>query len=50
MTLNGMSWVGYVASVEGERNIYRVLVQKPEGQRPLETSRHGLYNINTVLK
>jgi len=46
-----VSWVGYVACMEGERNIYRVLEQKPEGKHQLETSRHGYYNnINAVLK
>jgi len=36
-----MSWVGHVACMEKERNIHRVLVQKPEGKHPLETLRHG---------
>jgi hypothetical protein len=40
MTLNGVSWVGYVACMKGERNIYRE-EQKPEVKHPLETSRRG---------
>jgi hypothetical protein len=31
-----MSWVGHVARVGEGRNLYRVLVGKPEGKRPLE--------------
>jgi hypothetical protein len=46
-----MSWVEHVACMEGKRNIYRVLAQKPEGKRPLETARHGWRNnINAILK
>jgi hypothetical protein len=29
-----MSWVGHVARMEEGRNVYRVLVRKPEGKRP----------------
>jgi len=32
-------WVGHVARM-GERSVYRVLVGKPEGQRPLGRPRH----------
>jgi len=31
----GMRWAGYVAHVEERRGVYRVLVWKPEGKRPL---------------
>jgi hypothetical protein len=34
-----MSWAGHVASIGGGRNVYRVLVGKPEGKRPLERAR-----------
>jgi hypothetical protein len=34
-----MRWVGHVAHMGEERNIYRVLVRKPEGKRPLERPR-----------
>jgi hypothetical protein len=30
-----MSWVGHVARVGEERNVYKVLMGKPEGKRPL---------------
>jgi hypothetical protein len=31
-----MRWAGHVARMGEERNVYRVLVGKPEGKRPLE--------------
>jgi hypothetical protein len=34
-----MSWVGYVARMGEGRNVYRVLVGKPKGRRPLERPR-----------
>jgi hypothetical protein len=30
-----MRWVGYMARVGEERKVYRILVGKPEGKRPL---------------
>jgi hypothetical protein len=30
-----MRWAGYVARMVGVRGVYRVLVGKPEGRRPL---------------
>jgi hypothetical protein len=30
-----MRWAGYVARMGEERNVYRVLMGKPEGKRPL---------------
>jgi hypothetical protein len=33
-------WVGHVARMGERRGIYRVLVGKPEGKRPLGTPRH----------
>jgi len=35
-----MSWAGYVARMWEGRGVYRVLVRKPEGRRPLEGPRH----------
>jgi len=35
-----MGWVGHVAHMKDRRNIYRVLVGKPEGKRPLGRPRH----------
>jgi hypothetical protein len=34
-----MRWAGYVARIGEGRNMYRVLVGKPEGKRPLESPR-----------
>jgi len=31
-----MGWAGYVARMVEKRGVYRVLVRKPEGKRPLE--------------
>jgi hypothetical protein len=36
-----MRWEGYVARMEDRRGIYRVLVGKPEGNRPLGRPRRG---------
>jgi hypothetical protein len=33
-----MRWAGHVACME-ERSVYRILVGRPEGKRPLERSR-----------
>jgi len=35
-----MRWTGYVACVGEERGVYRVLVRKPEGKRPLGRPKH----------
>jgi hypothetical protein len=37
-----MRWAGHVARMGEGRNVYRVLVEKPEGKRPLEIPRHRL--------
>jgi hypothetical protein len=39
-----MRWAGYVARMGEKRNVYRLLVGKPEGKRPLERPRHGWNN------
>jgi hypothetical protein len=31
----GMRWAGHVARMGQRRNVYRLLVRKPEGKRPL---------------
>jgi hypothetical protein len=36
-----MRWAGHVAHMGKERNMYKVLMGKPEGKRPLERPRHG---------
>jgi hypothetical protein len=35
-----MRWAGHVACMEEERNVYKVLMGKPEGKRPLGRARH----------
>jgi hypothetical protein len=41
-----MRWAGHVARMGEERNVYRVLMRKPEGKRPLGRPRrrweHGI--------
>jgi hypothetical protein len=46
-----MRWAGHVAHIGEERGMYRVLVGKPEGERPLERPRHRWEdNIKTDLQ
>jgi hypothetical protein len=40
-----MKWEGYVARIREKRNAYRILVGKPEGNRPL-----GVVSGSTILK
>ena len=35
-----MGWAGHVACIGERRGVYRVLVGKPEGKRPLGKPRH----------
>jgi hypothetical protein len=39
-----MRWAGHVARIGEGRNMYRVLVGKPEGKSPLESPRHRWEN------
>jgi hypothetical protein len=39
-----MRWAGHVARMGEERNVYRVLMGKPEGKRPLARPRHRWEN------
>jgi hypothetical protein len=36
-----MRWAGHVAHMGEGKNVYRVLVEKPEGKRPLERPRRS---------
>jgi len=40
-----MRWAGHVARMGESRGVYRVLVGKPEGNRPLGRSRRRWENI-----
>jgi hypothetical protein len=45
-----MGWAGHVARMGEERNVYRLLVRKPEGKRPLgRPRRRWIDNINMDL-
>jgi hypothetical protein len=39
-----MRWDGHVARMGEKRNVYRILVGKPEGKRPLGRRRHRQMN------
>jgi len=46
-----MRWAGHVARMGQERGVYRVLVRKPEGRRPLgRASRRWVDNIRMDLQ
>jgi hypothetical protein len=46
----GMRWAGHVARMGEKRNVYRLLVGKPEGRRPLgRARRRWLDNIRMDL-
>ena len=46
-----MRWAGHVAHMGEGRGMYRVLVGKPEGKRPLGTARHSWEdNISTIFR
>jgi hypothetical protein len=40
MKLKRMRWAGHVARMGEKRNVYRLLVRKPEGKGPLGRPRH----------
>jgi hypothetical protein len=45
-----MRWAGYVALMGEKRNVYRLLVRKPEGKRPLgRPRRRWINNIKMEL-
>ena len=46
-----MRWAGHVARTSEEREVYRVLVGKPEGRRPLgRLRRRWVDNVRMDLK
>jgi hypothetical protein len=46
-----MRWAGHVAQIEEKRNAYRILVENPEGKRPLGRQRRmWMDNIKMDLK
>ena len=49
--LRRMGWAGHVAHMGEEMGVYRVLVGKPEGRRPLgRPRRRWVYNIRMDLQ
>jgi hypothetical protein len=48
--LRRMRWAGHVARMEEWRGVYRVLVGKPEGKRPLERPRRRWNDIKKDLQ
>ena len=45
-----MRWAGHVARMGEERGVYRVLVGKPEGRRPLGRPRRRWVDIRMDLR
>jgi hypothetical protein len=46
-----MRWAGHVARIGEKRNAYRILVDKPEGKRPLgRPRRRGVDNVTLDLR
>jgi hypothetical protein len=45
-----MRWAGHVARVGEDRGVHRVLVEKPEGKRPLERPRPRWEDIKMDLQ
>ena len=45
-----MRWAGHVACIGEERGVYRVLLGKPEGRRPLGRPRHRWMDISMDLQ
>jgi hypothetical protein len=51
ITSRKMRWAGHVALMREKRNAYRILVEKPEGKRPLgKPRRMWVDNIKIDLK
>jgi len=46
----GMRWAGHVARMDKESGVYRVLLGKPEGKRPLGRPRRGWVDIRMDLQ
>ena len=48
--LKRMRWAGHVARMDEDRGVYRVLVGKPEGRRPLGRPRRRWVDIRMDLQ
>jgi hypothetical protein len=48
--LRRMRWAGHVACMGKRRSVYRVLVGRSEGKRPLERARSRWKDIKTDLR
>jgi hypothetical protein len=50
MKLRRMRWAGHVAQIGEKRNVYKLLIRKPEGKRPLgRPKRRWIDNIKMDL-
>jgi hypothetical protein len=49
ITSRRIRWVGYVAGVGEKKNVYKVLVGKPEGKRPLGRPRRRWKELEWIL-
>jgi hypothetical protein len=45
-----MRWAGHIAHMVEMRNVYTILVRKPEWKRSLQTTRQNMNNIKSILK
>jgi len=43
-----MRWTGHIARMGEKRGVYRVLMGKPEGKRPLGRPKHGWEDNNKM--
>jgi hypothetical protein len=50
MKLRRMRWAGHVAEMGEKRNAYSLLVEKPEGKRPLGRTRDNYEDQETTRK
>jgi len=51
MKMRRIIWVGHVARMGERRGVYRVLMRKPDGKRPLGRPRHRCqYNIKMIIR
>jgi hypothetical protein len=45
-----MTWVGHVVSIEERKGEHNVLVEKPEGNKPLGRPRRGSIILKCIFK
>jgi hypothetical protein len=45
-----MIWTGHIAGMGEMKNVYKILVKKPEGRKPFRRQRHSWENIRMDLR